>query len=56
MVDKVINLNKMSIVISERSHDYIAQLISNPGIWGLGENEKEAIGDLIVTMNSFNLN
>jgi hypothetical protein len=55
MLDKVINLNKMSIIISERSHDYTAQLMSNPGIWGLGRNEKEAIGDLIVTMNSFNL-
>ncbi len=56
MLDKIINLNKMSIVISERSHDFTAQLLSNPGIWGIGRNEKEAIGDLIITINSFNLN
>jgi len=52
MENKTIKIHGMSIVIKEMNHNFTAHLLSNPGIWGIGKNEKEAIGDLVITINS----
>lgn len=56
MINGVIDIkNKMSIVLSQKDNNYIAQLISNPGLWGMGRSVREAIGDLILLLNKIDL-
>jgi hypothetical protein len=38
---------KIEIVVTQRTADYHAALASNPKIWGCGQSEEEAIGDLV---------